>query len=436
MNKSEYCLTPIIKQIPAPPHTKIHVRCFTCRKFPVCNIRQDYLKTAQLIENIIGNPCENLELKCYPPCFTGTSIIVGNQYLPSTITTTGDNKGTYEALKMEDFNTFNFIYKINNYLIMFTAEYVNEIRSFGDNVSDEDFFNALSVDDFTFPAQTSNAPGTQFFYHYKPTECSLTLSDIEAAKAVINSVDEGSFSVNLGVYFRGVFGNFNDEGRYPTEAEIEADPTLVQGLTSGYLKIPLKKEKDVLSLDGQVSLNMYSTGDTAMYFNVFGTSRTVLSEATSKNIFEVLNPITTDGYFTIKTGKDIFYDITAEISDSDKSLISAGLVKLRKKLIDNDDKTLINTTAFSVDLQCQFYEWERGLTEEEGLKRIMCDYPNGVPIGDEEYYHLETIHMEPGKVPCYHPANGSPVFMPMPYPVFVPPKCEKHYPTRDELNEV
>jgi hypothetical protein len=44
----EMFLTPI--HIPEPPpHTQIHPRCFTCKKFPVCNLREDYLKTAFLI---------------------------------------------------------------------------------------------------------------------------------------------------------------------------------------------------------------------------------------------------------------------------------------------------------------------------------------------------------------------------------------------------
>ena len=45
----EYFLTPI--EIKEPPrHTQIHPRCYTCKKFPVCNLREDYLKTANPYE--------------------------------------------------------------------------------------------------------------------------------------------------------------------------------------------------------------------------------------------------------------------------------------------------------------------------------------------------------------------------------------------------
>jgi hypothetical protein len=44
----ERFLTPIKVDEP-PRHTQIHPRCFTCKKFPVCRIREDYLKTAELM---------------------------------------------------------------------------------------------------------------------------------------------------------------------------------------------------------------------------------------------------------------------------------------------------------------------------------------------------------------------------------------------------
>lgn len=45
-----------------PEHVKVHPRCFSCKKNPVCNIKDSYLKTAMLIQNIMGNPAENMEV--------------------------------------------------------------------------------------------------------------------------------------------------------------------------------------------------------------------------------------------------------------------------------------------------------------------------------------------------------------------------------------
>lgn len=43
--------------LPVPPlHTQVKVPCATCTKFPVCNLREDCLKTAYLIQEILGDP--------------------------------------------------------------------------------------------------------------------------------------------------------------------------------------------------------------------------------------------------------------------------------------------------------------------------------------------------------------------------------------------
>ena len=64
-----YCkeplLVPIKEELPPPEHTEIRPRCFICKHFPVCNIREDYLKTAKLIQEILGDPCEKYEMS--PP---------------------------------------------------------------------------------------------------------------------------------------------------------------------------------------------------------------------------------------------------------------------------------------------------------------------------------------------------------------------------------
>lgn len=437
MYRHEHCLTPISEPMLPPPHTKVHVKCFTCKKFPVCNVRADYLRTALLIENILGRPCENLELHCIHPDFKGTSIPFGNDYMPEKIVTKAGKEGTYFALKAEDVNHYNFIYGVDKCQIMFKAEYIESETSFCTDVSDEELFKLLPLDNITYPAKTETV--SMINYHYLPVGINTYLSDYNQIRKIINSIDNGEFSVTLPIGFKGIFGNFNGEERYPTKEEIEQDPELIlNGLTSAILIIPLKKVNNKLFLSDRITFKISPWTETGTWDAVFRTWELKFSTEESENIFNYLNTVVKDGHFEISEGTDLFYkNIKSEISEKDKELINKALLEIREIIISQQPKTIINTTAFHADLQCKFYEWERGLNEEEGIKRLMLKYPHGIPIDDKEYYHLETIHIEPGKVPCYHPFNGTPTFMPMPYPVYIPPKCEHKpcYATRDEINE-
>lgn len=437
MYKHEHCLTPIKEPMLPPPHTKVHVKCFTCKKFPVCNIRADYLRTALLIENILGRPCENLELHCIHPDFKGVSIPFGSDYMPEKILTKADKEGTFFALKAEDVNHYNFVYGVDKCQIMFSAEYVEPITSFGTDISDEELFNLLPLDKILYPPKTETTNMTS--YHYLPISISTYLNDYIQARDIIDSIDNGEFTITIPLTINTVFGNFNDEARYPTQSEIEENPELInKGLTSAILVLPLKKDNDKLSLSKNISFKIHPQTDTEIWNATFKEWNLDFSEEDSEKLLLYLNTVVKEGYFKINEGTDLFYkNIKSEISDKDKELINKALLEIREIIINQQPKTVINTTAFRADLQCKFYEWERGLNEEEGIKRLMLKYPHGIPIDDKEYYHLETIHIEPGKVPCYHPFNGTPTFMPMPYPVYIPPKCEHKpcYATRDEINE-
>lgn len=71
----EVFLTPI--EMPKPPHhTQIQIRCFSCKHFPVCLIKKDYMKTAILIEGILGNPPKNYEVEIKEGIHIGTKDIV------------------------------------------------------------------------------------------------------------------------------------------------------------------------------------------------------------------------------------------------------------------------------------------------------------------------------------------------------------------------
>lgn len=125
---------------------------------------------------------------------------------------------------------------------------------------------------------------------------------------------------------------------------------------------------------------------------------------------------TTEGYFvdflvkwekdsySVATGIEAYYGLEFELAISSVSEIINGAETWRaEETEDSEEKDIINTTYFSARLDCQFYEWEKGLTEEEGIKRMIAEYPNGVPLKDGSYYHMATFHIEDGKVPCFRP---------------------------------
>lgn len=259
-----------------PCHTQIRPRCFTCKKWPVCNIRMDYLKTAQLMQEILGSPQDDFELLPPPfpiPDFEGETVKNPKEYFPKTLISTGGKVGNYYLARYESSKIIKFIYIFGGYFVKFIA-------------------------------------------------------------------------------------TFNDK----------------------------------------------------------------------------------TNEFDVPAGEEICYGLKCIIAENLDDL-QLGLLSLKEDLEDpnkeEEKKDIINTTAFSAELNCCFYEWEKGLTYEEGVRRIIAKYPDGVPIGEEgKLYHLATFHRENREVPCYHPENGRAVFMPMPYPVYIPPKCQKRKNlTRDELNE-
>lgn len=130
--------------------------------------------------------------------------------------------------------------------------------------------------------------------------------------------------------------------------------------------------------------------------------------------------------FDIQKGHDIYYGTAATITNEDD--LQLGLLSFREDMIERENQEAeedkINTTYFRAELECDFYEWEKGLDYDDGVKRLLIQYPNGIPIGDE-IYHLATYHYEKGKVPLYKPR----VFSPIKYPCVNPAPQ-----TRDWLN--
>lgn len=271
MAEENKIFTPIKPNLPPPKHCELRPRCYTCRHYPICNIRQDYLKTARLIENILGNPCDSYKLNpCAPliPNFDGTIIENYKKYFPETVKSTTDKEGKFYMAKYCCENCVKFVYIFEGYYVLFIAKYNKESK-----------------------------------------------------------------------------------------------------------------------------------------------------------IFE------------ISSGKEICYNLSCTIADD--LALQDGLLLLKADIEKQKDEQLdvINTTYFSAQLDCQFYEWEKGLTYEEGKKRI-CSC--ALPLSDcnNKYYHLATYHTEDEYVPCYYPEIRFPAFSPMPYPPnFCNCKKKKTPKTRDELNE-
>lgn len=143
--------------------------------------------------------------------------------------------------------------------------------------------------------------------------------------------------------------------------------------------------------------------------------------------------------FTIYDGKEIVYYITYEFPQDSVLEVQVNLDTWRNEMIEREKTKveMIDTTHFSAQLNCQFYEPVRGLSPEEGAKRIFMQFPDGIPCDEEgTYYHIETIHLEPRKIPWYNPATRAIGFVPMPYLQYIPVQCkkEKTY-RRDDLND-
>ena len=148
MKKSQ--LTPI--NVPTPPrHTQIKPRCATCKKFPVCNLRSDYLKTAFLIQEILGDPQDDLELSCCDCTFKGYDLQDPENYLseivvidptsteeqPSTLT------GTIKAIKYKDESNLQALYDINRYLVVFNLTWSEEFSRFEFSEGHELYYNIV-----------------------------------------------------------------------------------------------------------------------------------------------------------------------------------------------------------------------------------------------------------------------------------------------------
>ena len=113
---------------PAPPtHTQVTPRCFTCKHFEMCKYKTDYLKTATLIQNDLGDPAlsyELIERYITIPGFVGLPIINEKDYFPNeVIFDNSDNVGKFFGAKFNGLNYVNAVYKDKKYFILIQLIY-------------------------------------------------------------------------------------------------------------------------------------------------------------------------------------------------------------------------------------------------------------------------------------------------------------------------
>lgn len=134
--------------------------------------------------------------------------------------------------------------------------------------------------------------------------------------------------------------------------------------------------------------------------------------------------------YTLIKNEEVFYHITYILNQASLDNLQLAILSWREDEEENPAPAVINTTAFSSTLNCNYYDWIRGLSYVDGLKRIAAKYPNGIPLDEEgaHLYHIATYHYEPNGVPSYAPNGVS--YLPLPYPIFIPPKVEGRPPTR------
>ena len=113
-----YVYEPI--NIPEPPkHTQVSPRCFSCTKWEVCNLRSDYMKTAMLIQRILGDPQQDYELREEDGGFYGIPFPQPTLYFPETFVFEDETVATLLSAKYVNKNFVRVLYEINRYYYQF-----------------------------------------------------------------------------------------------------------------------------------------------------------------------------------------------------------------------------------------------------------------------------------------------------------------------------
>lgn len=116
---------------PAPPaHTQVAPRCFTCKHFEMCKYKRDYLKTATLIQNDLGDPAFSYEMTgnyVTIPGFDGFPLMNEKDYFPAEVVfDNSDHVGKLFGAKFNGINFVNVVYKDTKYFILISLVYDKE----------------------------------------------------------------------------------------------------------------------------------------------------------------------------------------------------------------------------------------------------------------------------------------------------------------------
>lgn len=125
--------------------------------------------------------------------------------------------------------------------------------------------------------------------------------------------------------------------------------------------------------------------------------------------------------FEFKDGKDVYYGLHYEVDEESVDDIQLGLLTFKEDLEEQIEKEgkleQINTTPFSSCLICDHYKHINNLSFENGVHRMFLQYPEGIPLGDEKYYHIATYHkdviMPAVAQRCYYPPKQTFTKMPV-----------------------
>ena len=113
-----YVYEPI--NVPEPPrHTQVEMRCLTCSHFPTCNLRQDYGKTAMLIQKVLGDPQQDYELREEDGGFYGFPFPEPSIYFPQTFEFEDQTVATFLSAKYVNKDFVRVLYEINKYYYQF-----------------------------------------------------------------------------------------------------------------------------------------------------------------------------------------------------------------------------------------------------------------------------------------------------------------------------
>lgn len=134
------------------------------------------------------------------------------------------------------------------------------------------------------------------------------------------------------------------------------------------------------------------------------------------------------GKFIVSNGTEIYYKLKFILSQESRDLFenNQNLIDWRTEEIKKEGeegKDIINTTYFSVIMNCEFYQEDKTLTQKDIYKRYREISPK--PFEPEDLAHIATYHIEPHQVD-YLTSTFEP--NPVVYPVFIPKNPPKRAP--------